>query len=73
MRVIFTSLVSYLVGIGSYILTLKLVWNQTLAGDATAVLFWGAIAFFTIASPLYLLVIKFVDKLFGRYKCLYYP
>ncbi|MEO4052470.1 hypothetical protein [Solibacillus sp. CAU 1738] len=73
MHFVVAAILSYLAGIGCYILTLKIVWDQTLGGDTFAVLFWGAIAFFIIACPIYLLVITLIDKVTKQYKFLFYP
>lgn len=73
MRSLIAGVLSFMVGIMSYILTLKLVWNQSLGGDTYAVLYWGGFAFFVIVFPIYLLTIKFIDYLSFKHKYIFYP
>lgn len=73
MRIIATSVFSYLVGFLSYTLALKFIWDQSLAGDAYFVLVWGAIAFFLVACPIYVWIIHLIDKIPNRKKFWHYP
>jgi hypothetical protein len=57
----------------TYILTLKIVWEQLLGGDMVAVLYWGGIAFFLVSVPIYLGIICFIDKRSKKLKGLLYP
>ncbi|MCM3711759.1 hypothetical protein [Sporosarcina luteola] len=69
-----TSLLSFIGGFYAYILTLKIVWEQSLSGgDMKAVLFWGGIVFFLLATPIYLGIIYFIDNRFKKIKGLLYP
>ncbi|MDN4607205.1 hypothetical protein [Sporosarcina highlanderae] len=53
-----TSLLSFIGGFFAYILALKIVWDQSMSGgDMKAVLLWVGIAFFLIATPIYLGII----------------
>lgn len=73
MKSIIAGLLSFIVGIMCYVLTLKLVWNQSLGGDANSVLYWGGLAFLIIALPIYLLIIQLVDIRFSKHKYFFYP
>lgn len=73
MKSIIAGLLSFTGGIMCYILTLKIVWNQSLGGDAYSVLYWGGLAFFIIALPIYLLMIKLIDSKFSKHKYFFYP
>lgn len=64
---------SFVGGFYAYVLTLKLVWNQTLGGDKDFVLFYGALAFLIVAFPIYLGIIRLIDKIFSKWKILLYP
>ncbi|WP_339250853.1 hypothetical protein NSQ43_13060 [Sporosarcina sp. FSL W8-0480] len=69
-----TPLLSFIGGFFSYILTLKIVWDQSMSGgDMKAVLFWGGIAFFLVATPIYLGIIYFIDKRCTKIIGLLYP
>lgn len=71
---IVTPFLSYIGGFYAYILTLKIVWEQSLSGgDMKAVLFWGGIAFFLLATPIYLGIIYFIDRMFKNNKGFLYP
>lgn len=70
---IFSPLLSYFGGFLAYIITLKLIWNETLGGDLSFVCIYGGIAFFIIGFPIYLGIISFVDKKFHKYKGMLYP
>lgn len=73
MKSIIAALLSFIVGIMCYTLTLKIVWNQSLGGDADAVLFWGGLAFLIIALPIYLVMLKLIDTIFSKHKYFFYP
>ncbi|MEC1178165.1 hypothetical protein P9B03_06685 [Metasolibacillus meyeri] len=73
MRTIFSGLFAYIAGFACYTLMLKIVWAQSLGGDGVAVMLWGAIAFFFIAVPIYLLVIRVARKCSNKYHYIYYP
>ncbi|MEK4230461.1 hypothetical protein [Solibacillus sp. FSL H8-0538] len=73
MKSIIAGLLSFIVGIMCYVLTLKLVWNESLGGDAYSVLFWGGQAFLIIAVPIYLLMINLIDTRFSKHKHFFYP
>ena len=69
-----TPLSSFIGGFFAYILTLKIVWEQSLSGgDMEAVLYWGGIAFLLVAVPIYLGIIYFIDNRFEKLKGLLYP
>ncbi|WP_153733190.1 hypothetical protein [Sporosarcina obsidiansis] len=68
-----TPILAFIGGFLFYVLTLKFVWDESIAGDMRAVLFWGGIAFFAIAVPIYFGVIYFIDRRFVRFKVLLYP
>ena len=71
---IVTPLLSFIGGFFAYVLTLNIVWEQSLSsGDMKAVLFWGGIAFFLLAAPIYLGITYFIDNRFKKIKGLLYP
>lgn len=71
---VLTPLLSFIGGFSAYILVLKIVWEQSLSGgDIGATLYWGGIAFFLLAVPIYLGIIYFIDNRFKRLKGLLYP
>ncbi|MDW0117216.1 hypothetical protein QTL97_09725 [Sporosarcina thermotolerans] len=71
---VITPLLSFIGGFFAYILTLKIVWEQSLSGgDMKAVLLWGGIAFFLLATPIYLGITYFIDKKCKKIKGLLYP
>ncbi|GIN42378.1 hypothetical protein [Heyndrickxia oleronia] len=71
---VLTPLLSFIGGFFAYILMLKIVWEQSFSGgDMEAILFWGGIAFFIFAVPIYLGIIYFIDKRFKKFKGLLYP
>ncbi|MFJ7737659.1 hypothetical protein ACIQ2D_15200 [Lysinibacillus sp. NPDC097287] len=74
MKSIIAGLLSFIVGFMCYALTLKLVWNESLGGDAYAVLIWGGF-FFLIGIPMYLFMISLIDEStrFSKHKYLFYP
>lgn len=64
---------SYLAGAGAYLLTLWIVWRQSVSSDLKAILIWGGLAYVLVALPLYLvfftciqLVRKYVFHAGGR-------
>lgn len=71
---VFVPILSFIGGLFSYVMTLKIVWDESISGgDKIAVLFWGGIAFFAIAVPIYFGVIYFIDRQFVGFKVLLYP
>ena len=70
---VFSPLLSYIGGFLAYIITLKLIWDQTLGGELPFVLIYGGIAFFIIGFPIYLGIIYLIDAKFHKYKGLLYP
>jgi len=71
---------AYLAGAGAYLLTLWLIWRQSVAGDLKAILFWGGLAYVLVALPLYLifftvlhLIRKYVFHAVGRAPGWSYP
>lgn len=70
---IITPLVSFIGGFLAYSLTLKIVWGESLGGDMDAVLFFGGMAFFLIAVPIYFGIIYFIDTLIKKFKAFLYP
>lgn len=66
-------LLSYISGFLAYIITLKLIWNQTLGGELSFVLIYGGISFFIIGFPIYLGIIYLIDRKVHKYKGLLYP
>ena len=73
LKTIVTGLLSFIAGITCYILTLRIVWGESLGGDADAVLLWGGFAFFLIAVPIYLVIIKFINTLSLKHTYFFYP
>lgn len=73
MRTIVAGVLAYVAGFICYTVILKIVWAQSLEGDTYAVLLWGAIAFFLIAVPIYMLIIYVVMKFSTKYQHIYYP
>lgn len=69
-----TPVIAFSGGFFSYLMTLKIVWGQSISrGDILAVLLWSGIAFFAIAIPIYFVIIYFVDRHFVRFKLFLYP
>ncbi|MDN4607211.1 hypothetical protein [Sporosarcina highlanderae] len=69
-----TPLLSFIGGFFAYILTLKIIWDQSMsAGDMIAVLLWGGIAFFLLATPIYLGITYFIDRRCKKIGGLLYP
>lgn len=73
-----TPLFAFTGGFSTYILILKIVWEQSLSsGDMEAILFWGGIvllvSFIVLAVPIYLGTIYFIDNRFKKLKGLLYP
>lgn len=65
-------LLAFVGGFCAYVVTLKVVWDETLV-DGTAVLVWGSVIFLTVCMPLYMGIIYAIDKRFTSYKGLLYP
>ncbi len=68
---IVTPIFAFIGGLLSYILTVKLGWDESLNGDIRAVLFWGS-AVYVIVVPFYYGVIYFIDRRFEKFKALLY-
>ncbi|MEW4282999.1 hypothetical protein [Priestia koreensis] len=66
-------LLAFVGGFCTYVVILKVVYDETLGGDATAVLIWGSLIFLAICMPLYRGIIYAIDKRFTSYKGLLYP
>jgi hypothetical protein len=54
---------SYLAGACAYLLTLWILWRQSVGGDLKAILFWGGLAYVLVALPLYLVFFMVVQLL----------
>src|SRR5690554_352499 len=64
---------SFFAGFAVYLLTLKLVWDETIGREWTAVMFYAAGAYVLVCIPVYFGVIYFIKKQFKKYKALLYP
>lgn len=73
MKSFIAGLLSYLVGIMTYILTLRIVWDESLGGDVYAVTIMGGMFYFVILHPLYLLTIKVIRESSIKHKSALYP
>ena len=68
---IVTPILAFIGGVLSYIITVKLAWNESVSGDLRAVLFWGS-AVYAIVVPFYFGVIYLIDRRFEKLKALFY-
>jgi len=66
-------LLAFVGGFCTYVVILKVVHDETLGRDATAVLIWGSLIFLAICMPLYTGIIYAIDKRFSSHKGLLYP
>lgn len=72
-KYILTPIISYLSGFYMYEKTLNLVWNQSLGNDIYAVLYYGGLAFFLIATPIYSFLTKWINTNFKKNHLLLFP
>lgn len=68
---IVTPLTAFIGGLLSYILTLKLGWDEALTGDLRAVLFWGS-ALYALVVPFYFVVVYIIERRFKKFVALLY-
>lgn len=67
-------IVSFLCGLGGYLLALWFGWEQTIStGDLRAVFIWGGLAYLLTAAPLYLVAIRAVARRVSRLTWALYP
>ncbi|PDO09211.1 MAG: hypothetical protein BLM47_13805 [Candidatus Reconcilbacillus cellulovorans] len=71
-RLFLISILSYLAGIVTYIILLRIIWDQPLT-DESHVIFGGIIVFGLVAAPIYWWCIKLLKKYTKRYAFLLYP
>lgn len=73
MKSVIAGLLSFIVGIMCYALTLELVWGESLGGDVYAVLYWGGMGFITIPFPIYLMTTNLIEARCSKQKYFFYP
>ncbi|QDQ03060.1 hypothetical protein FOH38_22880 [Lysinibacillus fusiformis] len=72
-KYILTPLIAYLSGFYMYNSIINIVWNQSLGNEMGAVLFYGALAFLLVATPIYLLLINWMEIKFNKYHIFIFP
>jgi hypothetical protein len=62
------SLLAFMLGFAMYVVTLAVVWRQTLgSGGVRAVMVWGALAYLLIALPLYVSSFRLVHWVWSQW------
>jgi len=71
--IIFLIIFSYIVGISTYLFSLKMMYGQSIGSDLSFVIIFSSLAYVFICCPLYYIVIVLIDKWFYKFKVILYP
>lgn len=71
--IIFLIMLSYVVGISTYLFSLENIYGQSIGSDLSFVIVFSLLAYILICCPLYYTVIALIDKWFDTFKSILYP